>query len=177
MVLLKGLDGLIVLNLVLMHLGSNRFHPLLKELNLSGVLSVKLLCSWTHLWLRLLGRSRGLRNYDRRLSPAGPRPIHHKLVVSVQLSLSIVLCLALLLAFGSRSSAILLALLPSLGSPLEHLTPLSRLFLILLLFALLNFGVGSCKSGSLCVQHGVSLGQYIFPLITSVSRFKVIYTV
>ena len=77
MVSLDSLDGLIVLNLVLVHLGSDRFHPLLKELNLSSVLSVKLLCSWTHLWLWLLGRSRGLRNYDRRLSPPGPSPIHH----------------------------------------------------------------------------------------------------
>ena len=159
-VLLKGLDRLIVLNLVLVHVGSDSLHPLLKELNLGGVLFVELLGSGAHLWLWLLGRPRGLRDHDRWLSSSGPRPVHHQLVMSMQLSLSMVLSLALLLAFCSRPSAILLGLLPGLGSLLGHLRPLPCLFLILLLFALFDLGVCSaCKiRGGVSLEHGVSLG-------------------
>ena len=158
MVLLEGLDRLIVLDLVLVHVGSDCLHPLLEELNLGGVLGVELLSSGAHLWLWLLGRPRGLRDHDRRLSPPGPRPVHHQLVMSMQLSLSVVRLLALLLAPGSRSSAILLALLPGLGSPLGHLRPLSSLFLILLLLALFDLSLSGSVSGHLGFKHRVSLG-------------------
>ena len=158
MVLLEGLDRLIVLDLVLVHVGSDCLHPLLKELNLGGVLGMELFSSGAHLWLWLLGRPRGLRDHDRRLSPPGPRPVHHQLVMSMQLSLSVVRLLALLLAPGSRSSAILLALLPGLGSPLGHLRPLSSLFLILLLLALFDLNVSGGVSGRLGVEHGFCLG-------------------
>ena len=134
-----------------MHVGSDCLHPLLKELNLGGVLSVELLGSGAHLWLWLLGRPRRPRDHDRRLSPPGPRPVDHQLVMIVQLSLSMILSLALLLAFGSRSSAILLCLLPGLGSLLGHLCPLLSLILILLLFALFEVSVGCSKSSGLSV--------------------------
>ena len=158
MVLLEGLDGLIVLDLVLVHVGSDCLHPLLEELNLGGVLGVELLSSGAHLWLWLLGRPRGLRDHDRWLSSPGPRPVHHQLVMSMQLSLSVVRLLALLQAPGSRPSAILLGPLPGLGSPLGHLRSLCCLFLILLLFALFNLSTSGGVSGRLGVNHGVSLG-------------------
>ena len=155
---LKGLDGFLVLNLVLMHIGSDCLHPLLKELNLCSVLSMELLGSGAHLWLWLLGRPRRSRDHDRRLSSPGPRPVDHQLVMSMQLSLSMILSLALLLAFGSRSSAILLCLLPGLGSLLGQFCPMLSLSLILLLFALFELSVGGGEIGGLCVKHGVRLG-------------------
>ena len=104
---------------------------------------MELLGSGAHLWLWLLRRPRRSRDHDRRLSSPGPRPINHQLVMSMQLSLSMILSLALLLAFGSRSSAILLCLFPGLGSLLSQLCPMLSLSLILLLFTL--FGLHFCS--------------------------------
>ena len=141
-----------------MHISSDCLHPLLKELNLGGVLSMELLGSGAHLWLWLLWRPRRSRDHDRRLSPPGPRSVDHQLVMSMQLSLSMILSLALLLAFGSRSSAILLCLLSGLGSLPGQFCPMLSLSLILLLFALFELSVNVGESGGLCVKQGVRLG-------------------
>ena len=158
MLILEPLDVIFVLDLLLMHVVSESFHPLLKELNLGVVLSVKLLGFGALHWLGCLGRPRGLWDHDRSNSSPGPCLCLHLLVMISNLSLSDRLISALLLASTLGCSPPLQGRLLCCFSLLGLFSSLHRLFLCLLPrpreFALsmsMSFAFHVCQRGEICL--------------------------
>ena len=121
MLSLKSFDVRFVLDLSLMYVVSQSFHSLLKELNLGVLIGMHLFGFGALLWLGCLGRPRGLRDHDRLIISSLPRLCRHLPVMISDLSLSMRLILALLLASTLSCSP------PFLGRLLGR-SPLSGLF-------------------------------------------------
>ena len=159
-----------------MYVVPQSLHSLLKELNFSVMIGMKLLGSSAHLWLGCLGRPRGLRDHDRLIISSLPRLFRHLPVIVSDLSLSVRLILALLLASTLSCSP------PFLGC-LLGCCPLSCYFRSLRRLSLSpcpipeEFTLSVSGAFHICQRGDIRLGQNIFPLISYVRFLKIIVTI